>query len=70
MIRATNPVISTYRSHQLVETLIRVHNVTGTEFPVSGDAPLRASWETLDGPAKLLKVDPRPVQRYRNPNQC
>ena len=45
MKRTTNQIVSTFRNTMKVETLIRVNNVTGTEFPVSGDAPLRQAWE-------------------------
>jgi len=36
-----SPIISQYRNNYTVETLTRIHNVTGQEFPISGDAPLR-----------------------------
>ena len=59
MHRRTNPIVSIHRSNITVDSLRRMNNVTGTEFPVSGDAPLRQEYEILkdrmDSEAKLAR---------------
>jgi len=40
-------IVSTYRNNYTVETMTRIHNVTGQEFPISGDAPLRMRYRLL-----------------------
>lgn len=42
-----SPIVSQYRNNYTVETLTRIHNVTGQEFPISGDAPLRMKFRLL-----------------------
>ena len=37
----TSVIASLYRKDTSVETLYRVYAVTGNDFPISGDAPLR-----------------------------
>jgi len=34
-------IVSNYRPAYTIESLIRIHRVTGQEFPISGDAYLR-----------------------------
>ena len=49
-----SPIVSQYRNNYTVETLIRIHNVTGQEFPISGDAPLRMKFRLL--PKEMMKM--------------
>lgn len=57
MHRRTNPIVSIHLSNITVDSLRLINTVTGTEFPVSGDAPLRQAWERLETPEQKDKLN-------------
>jgi len=43
----TTSIVSTFRNNYTVFQLERINRVTGKEFPISGDAPLRFKFKML-----------------------
>lgn len=67
MERTTSPLVSIYRSSHTVDTLKRIHNVTGQEFAVCGDAPLRAAWEDLEPASKMDRLHTGDIAELTEP---